>query len=199
MSATIAGRVSIYENMRNWCWRDWRPARGELADAGEDVSVIARGPHLAAINANGLKLIEGDKETVAKVKASDRIADVGAQDLVILGMKAHQVAAVVRDLPALYGPRPPCSRRRTASRGGISSNTAAHMKARGSKASIRAVSSPTICRSSACSPASSIRGRDRAPRRHQAHRRLSFFPRRTRWQADGKAGDHRRGLHQGRI
>jgi 2-dehydropantoate 2-reductase len=76
----------------------------KLADAGEDVSVIARGPHLAAINANGLKLIEGDKETLAKVKASDRIADVGAQDLVILGMKAHQVAAVVRDLPALYGP-----------------------------------------------------------------------------------------------
>jgi 2-dehydropantoate 2-reductase len=77
----------------------------KLADAGEEVSVIARGPHLAAINASGLKLIEGDKETVAKVKASDRIADVGTQDLVILGMKAHQVAAVVRDLPALYGPQ----------------------------------------------------------------------------------------------
>lgn len=77
----------------------------KLADAGEDVSVIARGPHLAAISANGLKLIEGDKETIARVKASSRIADVGEQDLIILGMKAHQVAAVVRDLPAIYGPR----------------------------------------------------------------------------------------------
>jgi 2-dehydropantoate 2-reductase len=77
----------------------------KLADAGEDVSVIARGPHLAAISANGLKLIEGDKETIARVKASSRIADVGEQDLIILGMKAHQVAAIVRDLPAIYGPQ----------------------------------------------------------------------------------------------
>ncbi|MDR3408590.1 MAG: 2-dehydropantoate 2-reductase [Methylovirgula sp.] len=77
----------------------------KLADAGEEVSVIARGPHLAAINADGLKLIEGDRETIAKVKASSRIADVGEQDLIILGMKAHQVAAVVRDLPAIYGPQ----------------------------------------------------------------------------------------------
>ncbi|MEW6438096.1 MAG: 2-dehydropantoate 2-reductase [Pseudomonadota bacterium] len=76
-----------------------------LAHAGEEVSVIARGPHLAAINAEGLRLIEDGQEIVAKVKASNRIADVGEQDLVILGMKAHQVAAVVGDLPAIYGPQ----------------------------------------------------------------------------------------------
>ena len=77
----------------------------KLAHVGEDVSVIARGPHLAAINVGGLKLIEEGRETVARVKASSRIADVGEQHLVILGMKAHQVAAVVRDLPAIYGPQ----------------------------------------------------------------------------------------------
>jgi 2-dehydropantoate 2-reductase len=81
----------------------------KLAHAGEDVAVIARGPHLAAIRVNGLKLIEADgqggsKEIVAKVAATDKIAEAGAQDLVVLGMKAHQVAAVVPDLPALYGP-----------------------------------------------------------------------------------------------
>ena len=81
----------------------------KLAHAGEDVAVIARGPHLAAIRANGLKLIEADdqgasKEIVAKVAATDKIAEAGARDLVVLGMKAHQVAAVVPDLPALYGP-----------------------------------------------------------------------------------------------
>lgn len=76
-----------------------------LAHVGEEVSVIARGPHLAAINAEGLRLIEEGQEIVAKVKASNTIADVGEQDLVILGMKAHQVAAVVRDLPAIYGPQ----------------------------------------------------------------------------------------------
>ncbi|WP_297297726.1 2-dehydropantoate 2-reductase [uncultured Methylovirgula sp.] len=76
-----------------------------LAHAGEEVSVIARGPHLAAIRADGLRLIEGGQEIVAKVQASNRIGDVGEQDLVILGMKAHQVAAVVHDLAAIYAPQ----------------------------------------------------------------------------------------------
>ena len=77
----------------------------KLHNAGEDVSVIARGPHLAAIRANGLKLIEeGGNEIVARVKATDKIAEAGPQDLVILGMKAHQVEAVVVDLKQLYGP-----------------------------------------------------------------------------------------------
>ena len=77
----------------------------KLAEAGEQVTLIARGPHLAAIRANGLRLVgEDGSETVARVAATDRIAEAGTQDLVILGMKAHQVAAVVRDLPALYGP-----------------------------------------------------------------------------------------------
>jgi 2-dehydropantoate 2-reductase len=53
----------------------------------------------------GLSLIEEGKEIIARVKASDRIADVGEQDLIVLGMKAHQVAAVVHDLPAIMGPR----------------------------------------------------------------------------------------------
>ena len=77
----------------------------KLARAGEDVSVVARGAHLAAIASSGLTLIEERAQTVAKVKASDRIADFGEQDLIILGMKAHQVAAVVGDLPAIMGPR----------------------------------------------------------------------------------------------
>lgn len=77
----------------------------KLARAGEDVSVIARGAHLAAIASNGLTLIEEGVETVAKVKASDRIADFGEQDLIILCVKAHQVATVVGDLSAMMGPR----------------------------------------------------------------------------------------------
>lgn len=77
----------------------------KLQQSGEQVSVIARGPHLAAIRANGLKLIEEDgSEIVARVAASDKITQAGQQDLVILGMKAHQVAAVVADLKQLYTP-----------------------------------------------------------------------------------------------
>ena len=77
----------------------------KLHAAGNEVSVIARGPHLKAIRENGLKLIEeGGEETIARVAASDRIDSVGKQDLVILGMKAHQVAPIVDELPAMYGP-----------------------------------------------------------------------------------------------
>ena len=77
----------------------------KLHAAGNDVTVIARGPHLKAIKASGLTLLEeGGEPIVAKVKASDRIADAGEQDLVILGMKAHQVEAVVHDLSSMYGP-----------------------------------------------------------------------------------------------
>ena len=75
----------------------------KLAHAGEQVSVIARGPHFAAIAAHGLILHEEGKEIVARVKAFDRIADAGEQDLIVLGMKAHQVAAAAPDLPAIIG------------------------------------------------------------------------------------------------
>ena len=75
-----------------------------LAHAGHEVSAIARGPHLAAIRANGLKLVEAEQELVADLEATDRIADLGAQDVVLLALKAHQITVVVDDLPALFGP-----------------------------------------------------------------------------------------------
>ena len=76
-----------------------------LAHAGEEVSVIARGPHLKAIEANGLQLIEEDgSRFAAPVRAMQSIAAAGPQDVVILGMKAHQVGAVIDELPALFTP-----------------------------------------------------------------------------------------------
>ena len=75
----------------------------KLARAGEDVAVVARGAHLSAIRQNGLRLIESDDEFVVQVQATDRIAELGHQDCVILGVKAHQVADVVADAPALLG------------------------------------------------------------------------------------------------
>ena len=75
-----------------------------LAQAGHRVSVIARGPHLAAIRARGLKLVEAEQELVAgDLAATDRIPDLGPHDLVLLALKAHQIAAVVDDLPVLFG------------------------------------------------------------------------------------------------
>ena len=76
-----------------------------LAQAGHAVSAIARGPHLAAIRAHGLKLVEAAQELVATdLEATDRIADLDTQDVVLLALKAHQIAAVVDDLPGLLGP-----------------------------------------------------------------------------------------------
>ena len=75
-----------------------------LALTGHEVSVVIRGANLAAVRADGMRLIMGGEEQVARVTASDDIASLGPQDLVILGMKAHGVAAVAPQLAALNGP-----------------------------------------------------------------------------------------------
>jgi len=75
----------------------------KLALSGNDVTLILRGANLAAVKQNGLKLIEEDgKELLAQpIKATSVIAEAGIQDVVILALKAHQVAAVAAELPAL--------------------------------------------------------------------------------------------------
>lgn len=74
----------------------------KLALAGEEVTLVARGPNLEAIRKSGMRLISGGVEYVARnVKAVSKLAEAGPQDLVILGMKAHQVSAIADDLPAL--------------------------------------------------------------------------------------------------
>jgi 2-dehydropantoate 2-reductase len=78
-----------------------------LADSGNEVSVVARGKHLEAIKANGLTLISGDKKIVAKVKASDRPADLGPQDAVISTLKATGLEALAEGVGPLLGPETP--------------------------------------------------------------------------------------------
>ena len=77
----------------------------KLALAGNEVSVIDQGPHLQAIRQNGLKLIwEDGSEHVAQVKAYEKCADAGEQDLVILGLKAHYLELVAKEMEPLMGP-----------------------------------------------------------------------------------------------
>ena len=78
----------------------------KLALAGEDVTLIARGPHLAAIRANGLKLVghDGTEQVARNVQATSSMAEAGAQDVVILGMKAQQLPPVAADLKVMFGP-----------------------------------------------------------------------------------------------
>ena len=75
----------------------------KLAKAGADVSLIARGPHLAAMQANGLTLIEGGERSTVKVTASDDPAVLGRQDYVMITLKAHSVPRVVDRLTPLIG------------------------------------------------------------------------------------------------
>jgi 2-dehydropantoate 2-reductase len=75
-----------------------------LAAAGNEVSVVARGAHLEAIKARGLTLIAGDKKIVARVKASDRPADLGRQDVVISTLKATGLSALAEGVGPLLGP-----------------------------------------------------------------------------------------------
>lgn len=78
----------------------------KLALAGEDVTFIVRGANLEAIARNGIKLImhDGIEHIASNVKATANYAAAGPQDMVIIALKAHQVSAVVDDLPKLLGP-----------------------------------------------------------------------------------------------
>ena len=75
-----------------------------LAQAGADVSLIARGPHLEAMRANGLKLLIGDEEKVAEVNATNDPKELGPQDYVIVTLKAHQAWESAEDMVPLLGP-----------------------------------------------------------------------------------------------
>jgi 2-dehydropantoate 2-reductase len=61
-----------------------------LARAGNDVAVVARGPHLDAIRTRGLHVRSSFGEFTARLPASDRLADLGTFDLAIAAFKAHQ-------------------------------------------------------------------------------------------------------------
>ncbi len=76
----------------------------ELALAGNDVCVTARGEHLRAIQRHGLRLQIGGREKTARVPASDRPADFGAQEVVICALKAHQAWHECERMTALFGP-----------------------------------------------------------------------------------------------
>ena len=76
-----------------------------LAHKGEaEVSLVARGAHLAAMRANGLTLKQGGEIINVHPIVTDRPADLGPQDYVILALKAHAVTGVIDALQPLLGP-----------------------------------------------------------------------------------------------
>ena len=77
-----------------------------LALAGEDVTFIARGANLEALQSRGIRLImdDGGEHVVPQLNATADYTAAGPQDLVILAMKAHQLQAVALEVPKLFAP-----------------------------------------------------------------------------------------------
>jgi 2-dehydropantoate 2-reductase len=78
----------------------------KLSLAGEEVTLIARGAHLNAIQSHGLTLVmaDGTRHVTSAALATQEVTQVGPQDVVVLALKAQSVPAFVSSLPALYGP-----------------------------------------------------------------------------------------------
>jgi 2-dehydropantoate 2-reductase len=78
-----------------------------LHKAGAEVSVIARGAHLDAIQANGLTVHAIDGEHHARVRASADPAELGTQNAVFVTVKAPALPAVAASIKPLLGSETP--------------------------------------------------------------------------------------------
>src|SRR5882672_3776612 len=79
----------------------------KFAASGNEVSVVARGPHLQAVQRNGLKLLHGDETILGHVRASECAAELGPQDCVIVTLKANMLGAFAEQAAALLGRETP--------------------------------------------------------------------------------------------
>ncbi len=77
-----------------------------LALAGEQVTFVARGANLEALRSRGARLLlpDGSEQVAATVAAASDCASAGRQDVVILAVKTHQLGAIAREVPAMFGP-----------------------------------------------------------------------------------------------
>ena len=74
-----------------------------LAEAGNDVCVVARGESLAAIRERGITIHAGNQRIHQRMPASDRPADLGVQNVVISTLKASSLAALADGIAPLLG------------------------------------------------------------------------------------------------
>ncbi|HEU0200141.1 MAG TPA: 2-dehydropantoate 2-reductase [Burkholderiaceae bacterium] len=79
----------------------------KLAATGHSVSLIARGANLAALRAGGLRFVDhvDDRSSTYQLPASESAADFGVQDLVVIGLKAHAIGAMLPKMAPLIGPQ----------------------------------------------------------------------------------------------
>ena len=75
-----------------------------LAQAGNDICVVARGETLAAICERGITIHAGDQQIHQRIRASDRPADLGVQNVVVSTLKASSLAVLADGVAPLLGP-----------------------------------------------------------------------------------------------
>jgi len=75
-----------------------------LTLAGEDVTLVARGPHLEAMRERGVRLLAGGEERIAHPNCTDEASLPGPQDVVFVTLKAHSVLASLDGIRSLLGP-----------------------------------------------------------------------------------------------
>ena len=77
----------------------------KLAAKGDvDVTFIARGPHLAAMRENGVKLISEGTEQIVHPRCVESAEEAGPQDYVLVTLKAHSVPSAAKQMQPLLGP-----------------------------------------------------------------------------------------------
>jgi 2-dehydropantoate 2-reductase len=77
----------------------------KLHQAGADVSIIARGPHLAAMRANGLTLKSEGASVTVRLPCTDKAEEAGIQDYVFITLKANGLAPAAPQIAKLMGPQ----------------------------------------------------------------------------------------------
>lgn len=77
---------------------------GMVARTDTEVSLVARGAHLAALQENGLRVVTPDEEFTVTPPATDKPAELGVQDVIFLSAKAHALTAAADAMRALIGP-----------------------------------------------------------------------------------------------
>jgi 2-dehydropantoate 2-reductase len=75
----------------------------QLASSGAEVSLVARGSHLAAMRANGVRLQMDGTERVARLPCTDTPAELGVQDYLIVALKAQDISDALPSMAPLIG------------------------------------------------------------------------------------------------
>ena len=75
-----------------------------LARAGADVVLFARGPHLQAMQAHGLRVQSAEGNFDVRPQVTGDLTSIGTADVVFLGVKAHGLTSLAPALPPLFGP-----------------------------------------------------------------------------------------------